>query len=111
MLEQSTQGELKLSEIMKDLAAEKDLRNRMKDVAKFTPKIAKELAVMPDEQKKTLLKNGVFDEYAALSGAKGFLSDRFKADVLVYAEDDEKRFDPKQKSGMAVPMRPAIYVE
>lgn len=111
ILEKSTQGELKLNEIMKELAADKDLKNHMKDVAKLTVKVTKELAVMSEQQKETLLKSGVFDEYATLTSAKAFLSERFKADIVVYAEDDEKRFDPKQKASVAMPMRPAIYVE
>jgi hypothetical protein len=66
---------------------------------------------LPEEQKRDRLKSGVFDEYAAITSARDFLSERFKAEVLVYDEEDKQRYDPKKKAGMAVPMRPAIYVE
>jgi len=46
-----------------------------------------------------------------MDGAVGFLKERFKAEVSVYIENDEKRYDPKQRSSMAMPNQPAIYIE
>ena len=51
------------------------------------------------------------DEKEILQSALGFLKDRFNAEISVYAEDDEKRFDPKNRAAMAMPNQPAIYLE
>ena len=51
------------------------------------------------------------DEQKILESAVGFLHERFNAEVSIYTEADQKRFDPKQRSAMAMPYQPAIYIE
>jgi hypothetical protein len=46
-----------------------------------------------------------------MQGAASFFKERFNAEVAVYAEDDQQRFDPKNRASMAMPYQPAIYVE
>jgi hypothetical protein len=75
------------------------------------PKIIKALTKLPSERKANLLKIKMCDEKEILQGAQSFLKDRFNAEISVYGEDDEKRYDPKNRAAMAMPNQPAIYVE
>jgi hypothetical protein len=58
-----------------------------------------------------MLKIKAVDEKEILDGALDFLKERFKAEVSVYSETNEKRYDPKHRAAMAMPNQPAIYVE
>jgi hypothetical protein len=58
-----------------------------------------------------MLKIKAVDEKEVLDGALGFLKERYSAEVSVYSEDDQKRYDPKHRAAMAMPYQPAIYIE
>jgi len=111
VLEKSIRGEARISELMKELAADNDLKSNMKEVARFVPKMVKETSGVPEERKQRLLKIKMLDEKTIIEDAKGFLAERFKAQVEVYGEEEGRRYDPKQKANAAMPYRPAIYVE
>ena len=104
-------GEAKINELMKEFAADKELKPHMKDIAGLVPRVIKALTKVSSERKANMQKIKTVDEQAILEGAVGFLGDRFNAEVSVYNESDEKRFDPKQRSTMAMPYQPAIYLE
>jgi leucyl-tRNA synthetase len=110
-LEKSMQGEVKMNDLMKELAADKELKRYMKEIVKFAAKITKGANALPKERKQTLLETRVLNESEAITNAVGFLNDRFKAQVAVYGEEDKNRYDPKQRSTVAMPSRPAIYIE
>ena len=110
-LEKSVRGEVKMSDLMKELAADKELKRYMKEIAKFAAKIIKDANALPKERKQTILETGVLNESEAITDAANFLNDRFKAQVAVYGEEDKNRYDPKQRSTAAMPSRPAIYIE
>jgi leucyl-tRNA synthetase len=111
MLEKSKQGEVKLNELMKELSEEKELKENMKEVAKFATKILKEAGMIPENRRENMLKIKKLNEKEIIDGAKEFLSERFKAQITVYNEEDENIYDPKQRATMAIPCRPAIYIE
>ena len=96
---------------MKEFAADKDLKPHMKDIAGMVPRVIKALTKVSGERKANMQKIKEVDETAILTGARSFLRERFNAEVSVYSEDDEKRFDPKNRSAMAMPYQPAIYLE
>jgi transcription elongation GreA/GreB family factor len=96
---------------MRELAADKELKPHMKEVAALVPRIVKVLMRMSAERKANLLKIGAIDEKRIVEDALGFLRDRLNAEVLVYAEDEQGRYDPKGRAGMAMPGQPAIYIE
>ena len=110
VLEKSAHGEAKINELMKELAADKDLRSNMKDVAKLVPKMVKETGGIPEERKQHLLEIKMLEEKAIIEDAKGFLAERFKAQIGVY-DEESKCYDPKRKANTAMPYRPAIYLE
>jgi leucyl-tRNA synthetase len=111
VLDKTLAGEAKISELMKGFAADKDLKPYIKDVAGLVPRAIKALTRLPDERKANILKIKVVDEKEILKGAVGFLKERFSAEVLVYSEEDQKRYDPKHRAAMAMPYQPAIYIE
>jgi len=111
VLEKSRHGEVKLNEVMKEFAADKDLKENIKDVAKFASKIVEEISRVPEKRRENLLKVKAFNEKDVIEDARGFLMDRFKAQIMVYSEEDKERYDPRQRAVMAIPCRPAIYIE
>jgi len=111
ILEKSVQGEVKVSEVMKELAKDSNLKAKMKAVAVFVPKVLKTLSKQPNERKERLAKIDLTDERGFIESALGFLEERFNAKVVVYSEDDKTRFDPKQRAPLAIPGQPAIYIE
>ena len=111
ILEKSLAGEAKINELMKEFAADKEFKPRMKEIAALVPRIIKALTKLPAERKANLLKIKGLAEKEILDGAVGFLKERFKAEVSVYSETDEERYDPKHRATMAMPNQPAIYIE
>jgi leucyl-tRNA synthetase len=111
MLEKARHGEAKLSEIMKELAAEEDLKKNMKEIANFAQKALKEVNRIPQDRREKVLKMKALDEKAAIEDAKDLLKQRLKAQVEVYDEEDSQRYDPKCKAALSTPFKPAIYIE
>jgi leucyl-tRNA synthetase len=111
VLEKTLAGEAKINELMKEFAADKDLKPHMKDIAGMVPRVIKALTKLPSERKANILKIKAVDEKEILQSALGFLKERFNAEVSVYSEDDQKRYDPKRRAVMAMPYQPAIYIE
>ena len=111
ILEKTGQGEIKMNEVMKELATDTSLRPNMRAVASFVPKLLKTLSKMPNDRKTRLAKIEIADEKEFIESALSFLEERFNAKVAVYAEKDPARFDPKRRSALAIPGQPAIYIE
>jgi leucyl-tRNA synthetase len=111
VLEKSLAGEAKINELMREFASDKELKPHMKDIAALVPRIMKALTKLPTERKANLLKIKCLGEKEIMDGAAGFLKERFKAEVSVYSETDEKSYDPKHRAAMAMPNQPAIYIE
>ncbi|HUJ84348.1 MAG TPA: leucine--tRNA ligase [Candidatus Acidoferrales bacterium] len=111
ILEKSLAGEVKINELMKDLASDKEFKPRMKEIAALVPRIVKAFTRLPTERKINLSKIKGLAEKEILEGAVGFLEERFKAEVQVYVETDGERYDPKNRAIMAMPNQPAIYIE
>ena len=111
ILERTLTGEAKIGDLMKEFAADKELKPHMKDVASLVPKIIKSLTKVPSDRKANLLKIKVVDEKTIIEGAVSFFKERFNAQVSVYNENEEKRYDPKNRAAMAMPNQPAIFIE
>ena len=96
---------------MRELAAEDDLRGKLKEIAKFAPKLVKETSKIPEKRRANLLKVGKLAEREVIEDARDFLAGRFKASIIVHGEDEKQRYDPKQRAVLSIPCRPAIYIE
>ncbi len=66
---------------------------------------------MPDDKKSRQLQVKGLNEYQTLKETKSFFEKELNAEVHVYSEEDPQRHDPKKKSALARPYRPAIYIE
>ena len=111
VLEKSKHGEVKLNEIMREFAAEDDLKGKLREIAKFASKVVQEMSKIPEKRRANLLKIGTLKEKEVIEEAKDFLADRFKARIIVYSEDEKERYDPKLRARLSMPCRPAIYIE
>ena len=111
LLELSLEKDVKIGNIMKDFATDTILKPHMKEVANIVPRVMKALTRIPNERKLNVLKIGQLDEKQIVTDAVEFLTSRFNAKVLVFAEDDVARYDPKGRGRMALPGQPAIFIE
>jgi leucyl-tRNA synthetase len=111
ILERAVAGEVKVNEVMKELAKDHSLRENMKAVARFVPKVLKALSKLPDERKNRLANFEISNEKEFIESTLDFLEERFSAKVAVYGEEDKARYDPKQRAALAIPGQLAIYIE
>ncbi len=111
ILERAVAGEVKVNEVMKELAKDPILRENMKAVASFVPKVLKALSKLPDERKTRLANFEISNEKEFIESTLDFLEERFSAKVAVYGEEDKARYDPKQRAALAIPGQLAIYIE
>jgi leucyl-tRNA synthetase len=111
VLEKTLKGEAKIGELMKDFAADPELKPHMKNVAALVPKILKASTKLALNRKTNMAQIKVVDEKQVITESLGFLKDRFAAEVTVYNEDDKNRYDPKNRAQTAIPYQPAIYIE
>jgi hypothetical protein len=71
----------------------------------------KALTKLSSDRKTNIIKIKKVNEKELLENAVCFLKERFKAEVSVYSEEEQTRYDPKCRALMAMPYQPAIYVE
>jgi leucyl-tRNA synthetase len=110
-LEKSFSGKVAQKDLMKELMAKPELRNKAEEVSKFVSQILTELNQMPEERKKRLEEMKTKDETQTLKEAEDFIKKQLEAKVEVYDEEDSKRYDPKSRAQLAKPYRPAIFIE
>ncbi|MCW3998360.1 MAG: leucine--tRNA ligase [Candidatus Bathyarchaeota archaeon] len=111
ILEKAVKGQVNFKDIMQEFAQDPGLRKKMKSVASYVPKTLKILNKYPAERKKRLIEATILDEKDFIDSASKFLEKRFNTKVSVYAEEDKTRYDPKNRSGLAIPGQPAIFIE
>jgi hypothetical protein len=109
-LKKSISTTLVLSDIMKELMKDSDLKKMAGKVAKFARGITEEINRMPEDMKQRQLQIGALDEAKLLETAEAFFGREFNAKVHAYREDDQQLHDPQRKAGLAKPYRPAIYI-
>jgi leucyl-tRNA synthetase len=110
-LEKSIPAKINLSDLMKELMKNSDLRKMAEKVAKFARQIVEEINRMPEDKKRRQLQIGSVDENKTLKEATAFFEREFNAKIHAYWGDDINRYDPNKKAEQASPYRPAIYVE
>jgi len=110
-LEKAETREFERGALIKELTSDPLLKARARDVASFVVSIAEQISRMPSTSRKLRIQLGKIDELNALRGAIRFYSKQFQTEVNVFAEDDPERYDPKGRSKLAQPYRPAIFIE
>jgi len=110
-LEKSVSAKVVLSDLMKELMTNPDLKKIAEKVAKFAYQVVEEINRMPDDKKQRRIRVGALDETQTLKEAENFFKREFKAKIYTYRQDDPQRHDPKKRAELARPYRPAIYIE
>ena len=111
MVKQATEGVPIPSQVIKEYAAKKEFKEKIKEIAKFVSKITEEINKMPQNVKQRIIKAEKIDEEKILKDAKSFFEKEFKAEVQVWSEEEKEIYDPKNRARLAEPRRPAIYIE
>ena len=111
ILNKANAGEVKINEIMKELASDSTLKPRMKEAVALVPRLIKALTKFSPERKTNMQKIKATDEKQILTDARCFFKERFNAEIAVYSEEDKERYDPKNRALMAMPYQPAIFIE
>ncbi|MEA1905060.1 MAG: leucine--tRNA ligase [Candidatus Hadarchaeota archaeon] len=108
-LEQVRKGKADIGELIR--ASREELKKSPGELAEFFKRTIKELRGISQEQLEALAGAEV-DELQILIGAVEFLREQFGVEeVKVFKADDPKKHDPKGRAKLAVPLKPAIYVE
>ncbi len=108
-LELEENNKLEMSNLMKELLVEENLRSRSKELSKYACKLIGEIKKLSENDKERYKIS--LDEETFLQQEIPYLSKLFNCNVEVYNADDKEIYDPKGKSSQAVPLRPAIYIE
>ena len=109
-LKKSVSGTLAISDLMKELMADPELKTVAGQVVKFARGITEEINRMPEDMKQRQLQIGAVDEATVLGQAEAFFGKEFNVKLHAYKEDNPNIHDPKKKAGFAKPYRPAIYI-
>jgi leucyl-tRNA synthetase len=104
-------GKTNFGEIMKQLIANPETAKAKTD-PKMVQKMMEDILSTPLEARNRRLQLAGFDEAAAIQDAASLLSVEVnKAQIVVYSEEDQAKYDPKSKSRSARPFKPAVYME
>jgi leucyl-tRNA synthetase len=109
-----SQATSNFGEIMKELVND----NEVKDLVKRNPDLVKKMIddILSEsvEVRERRMKIDSFDEEIPLQDGISLLVNEIENDHLevnIYSEDNNDKYDPKQKSKFARPYKPAIYIE
>ena len=105
------EGSLQLSDLMRKVMADAEVKTHVKQASEYAKKVVSEVPKLPDDVRRRRLEIGALDEFTALVEASPFYGREFNAEVKVYREDDEKRYDPNNRARFAEPYRSAIFIE
>jgi leucyl-tRNA synthetase len=110
-LKLSDAGTVAISELMKTLMADPELKKVAGKVSKFARGLSDDINRMPDDMKQRQTQVGNLDEKGLLEQAAEFFEREFNVKLHALTEDDENLFDPQRKAQFAKPYRPAIYMQ
>ncbi|MDR2203153.1 MAG: leucine--tRNA ligase, partial [Nitrososphaerota archaeon] len=111
ILEKTKTGETKISDLMKEYANTTELKPHIKDIATLVPKIIKNTTKLSTTRRNNILKIQKINEKQTIQNATQFLKDRFNTEINIYDEEENNRYDPKNRAPTATPYQPAIYIE
>ncbi|MFW6120949.1 MAG: leucine--tRNA ligase, partial [Petrotogales bacterium] len=106
-IELAAENRLNIGFIMKKAMSDSNKKAMAKELSRFVSKLPAEIKKLSDSDRKRYQVDIKEAEY--LGKAKGYLKDVFSCDVEVYG--DGYTYDPAHKARLAVPLRPAIYIE
>jgi leucyl-tRNA synthetase len=105
------QGKTNFGETMKQLIAN-PATAKVKTDPNIVKKMQEDVLSAPVEARERRLQMATFDEASAIRDGASLISKEFSgAEIMVNAEDDDNRHDPKGKAKFARPFKPAVYME
>lgn len=100
--------ELTIPALTKEAMSDPEIRKNGKAASELSKKVASE---MLREDPSRIHRYADTDEFGIIESAAEFLAEELGSPVSVYDSDDSHKYDPKKRSAVAIPGRPAIYLE
>jgi leucyl-tRNA synthetase len=105
------QGKTNFGETMKQLIANPETA-KVKTDPNAVKKMQEDILSAPVEARERRLHAASFDEASAIRDGANLVAKEFAgAEIIVNAEDNPGRYDPKGKAKFARPFKPAVYME
>ncbi|MBM4401433.1 MAG: class I tRNA ligase family protein, partial [Crenarchaeota archaeon] len=82
-LELATEGEIKVSDLIRKLMADPELKKHARRVTAFVQKIVADVNEMPTDLVRSRLDIGVLDEIKIIKDARCFYEEEFNAEVII----------------------------
>jgi leucyl-tRNA synthetase len=101
-------------QIMKEFINDNEVKDLVKRNPDLVRKIIDDILSESENVRERRMKMDSFDEKMPLDDGKSLLISEVgnnQVEVHIYSEDDNDKYDPKQKSKFARPYKPAIYIE
>jgi leucyl-tRNA synthetase len=101
-------------QIMKEFVSDNEVKDLVKRNPDLVKKIIDDILSESVDVRERRMKIDSFDERIPLEDGKSLLMNEVgnrEIELHVYSEDDNNKYDPKQKSKFARPYKPAIYIE
>lgn len=101
-------------QIMKEFVNDYEVKDLVKRNPDLVKKIIDDILSESVDVRERRMKIDSFDEKIPLEDGKSLLVSEVgnnQLELYIYSEDDNDKYDPKQKSKFARPYKPAIYIE
>lgn len=101
-------------QIMKEFVNDNEVKDLVKRNPDLVKKIIDDILSESVDVRERRMKIDSFDEKIPLEDGKSLLVSEVgnnQLELYIYSEDDNDKYDPKQKSKFARPYKPAIYIE
>ena len=101
-------------QIMKEFVNDNEVKDLVKRNPDLVKKIIDDILSESVDVRERRMKIDSFDEKIPLEDGKSLLVSEvgnIQLELYIYSEDDNDKYDPKQKSKFARPYKPAIYIE
>jgi leucyl-tRNA synthetase len=101
-------------QIMKEFVNDNEVKDLVKRNPELVKKIIDDILSESVDVRERRMKIDSFDEKIPLEDGKSLLVSEVgnnQLELYIYSEDDNDKYDPKQKSKFARPYKPAIYIE
>jgi leucyl-tRNA synthetase len=100
--------------LMKEFVADSEVKDFVKQNTNLVKKMIDDILSEPLEVRERRMKIDSFNQLIPLQDAISLLTSEIgdnQLEVSIYCEDNNDKYDPKQKSKFARPYKPAIYIE
>ena len=110
ILSKVIEGEINIGTLIKSLIADKETEEIKKD-PDFVKKTVNDILSESQQERESKNRIGLIDEKKILLELNSLVQSEFGIISQVFAESDQDKYDPKNKSGAARPYKPAILIE